>query len=238
MSEENTITFKKDTLWKGAAVVFAVLFVVAILGGFNFGGDSGTGAAVDDQRADAQQDVNAKSLIESNDPVLGNPDAEVSIIEFSDFQCPYCTRVSDGALTDFKASSYFTDGQVNLIYKHLPLSSIHPFAQKAAEASLCAQDQDAFWEYHDVLFANQNALDSTSLVFYATQLGLDSGEFETCLTGGEKASEVNKELAQATSAGARGTPFFVVVNTETGDATSISGAVPFAQFEAAINAVL
>jgi protein-disulfide isomerase len=117
------------------------------------------------------------------------------------------------------------------------LNSIHPRAQKAAEASLCAQDQDTFWEYHDTLFANQAALDTTSLKSYASQLGLDTGEFNDCLDSGEKASEVNKEIAQATSAGARGTPYFLVVNTDSGDAVAVSGAVPFAQFESAITQV-
>ncbi len=237
MSEENTITFKKDTLWKVGTAVFAILFVFALLGGFGSLGSS-SGAVVDDKDAGQQDDVNAKALIEDNDPVLGNEDAEVSIVEFSDFQCSFCARAHTGAMADFKASSYFTNGEVNFVYKHLPLNSIHPQAQEAAEASLCAQDQESFWEYHDMLFANQGALDTSSLKSYAAQLGLDTGEFNECLDSGEKASEVNKETAQATSAGARGTPYFLVVNTKTGDATSVSGAVPFSQFETAINAVL
>ena len=176
-------------------------------------------------------------MIEDNDPVLGDPNAGITILEFSDFQCPFCARAFEGAVADFKASSYFANGEVNLIYKQFPLNSIHPQAQKAAEASLCADAQGKFWEYHDTLFTNQQALDTTSLKAYAQQLGLNTGEFNSCLDSGDSASEVSKETAQATAAGGRGTPFFIIVNTESGDATSISGAYPWSQLEAAISSV-
>ena len=125
---------------------------------------------------------------------LGDKNAEISIVEFSDFQCPFCVRAFSGAVTDFKSSSYFTDGKVNLIFKQFPLTSIHPYAQKAAEASLCAGDQGQFWEYHDTLFANQQVLDETSLKSYAQQLGLDSAKFNNCLDNDEKEQEVKKKL--------------------------------------------
>ncbi len=241
MEEENkesgTITIKKDSLWKYSTLL--LLIVIVIGGFFMFRGDGGspTGAAVTDTGSNNQPSINANALIEDNDPVLGNPEAKISIVEFSDFECPFCARAFEGAVTDFKASSYFTNGEVNLVYKQFPLNSIHPRAQKAAEASLCADEQEKFWEYHDKLFTNQQALDVASLKSYASQLGLNTGEFNSCLDGSKMASEVSKELAQATSAGGRGTPFFVIVNTETGDATSISGAYPWTQFEAEIASV-
>jgi len=237
--ESGTITIKKDTLWKYSTFV---LIAVVVIGAFFIlrpGGGTGTGAVVGttDTGGDTQPGINAASLIEDNDPVLGNADAGISILEFSDFQCPYCARAFEGAIADFKASSYFKDGEVNLIYKQFPLNSIHPQAQKAAEASLCADEQGKFWEYHDTLFTNQQALDVTSLKSYAQQLGLNTGDFNSCLDGSDFASEVSKETAQATAAGGRGTPFFIIVNTETGDATSISGAYPWSQFETAIQSV-
>lgn len=247
--ESGTITIKKDSLWKYSTLL---LIVVVVIGGFFFfrgngNGGIGTGA-VTDTGSTGQQPINAKALIEANDPVLGNADAGVSIIEFSDFECPYCERAYNDALAQFKQSSYFTQGQVNLIYKQFPLNSIHPYAQVAAEASLCADAQGKFWEYHNALFDNQNELTATlqssgvtgvvsSLKNLAAQIGLNTGEFNSCLDDGKYTSEVNKELAQAASAGGQGTPFFVIVNTETGDATSISGAYPWAQFEAAIQSV-
>lgn len=244
MSEEKTITLKKDTLWKAAAGIFAVLFVVALFtGGFGGSGnavnDAGNnGGSARDAGANNVGPINAKSLIEDNDPVLGDTDAEISIVEFSDFECPFCARAYTGAVTQLKQSSYFQNGQVNLIYKQFPLNSIHSRAQKAAEASLCAQEQGDFWEYHDTLFENQGALDINSLKSYAQQLGLDTSKFNSCLDSGRKASEVSKEVQQATSSGGRGTPYFVVVNTRTGSSVPVSGAVPFAQFESAINSLL
>jgi len=233
--DADTITIKKDSLWKYAT--FLLLAVIIIGGFFMLKPNSGKTGAVTDTGSNNQPSINAKSLIEDNDPVLGNRNAEISIIEFSDFQCPFCARAFQGALADFKQSNYFTDGKVNLVYKQFPLNSIHPYAQKAAEASLCAQEQGKFWEYHDKLFTNQQALDVTSLKSYASQLGLDTGKFNSCLDDGKYRNEVSKETAQATSAGGQGTPFFVIVNTKTGDATAISGAYPWPQFEAAINSV-
>src|SRR3990172_5904793 len=216
-NESGTITIKKDSLWKYST--FVLLAVVVIVGFFMLKPSGGTGAVVGtDTGSDQQPSINANSLIEDNDPVLGNVDAGITILEFSDFQCPFCARAFEGAVADFKASSYFTNGEVNLIYKQFPLNSIHPQAQKAAEASLCAAAQGKFWEYHDKLFTNQQALDVASLKSYASQLGLNTGEFNSCLDDSEMASEVSKETAQATAACGRGTPFFVIVNTETGDA--------------------
>jgi len=243
-SKADTITFKKDTLWKGAAGIFALLFVVSLFGGFGFGG-SGNGNAVagpspsggGNLAPTALAAVDGKALIEDNDPVLGDSDAGISIIEFSDFQCPFCARAHTGALADFKRSSYFSNGEVNLVYKHLPLNSIHPYAQKAGEASECANRQGSFWEYHDTLFENQGSLDVDSLKSYAAQIGLDTGEFNSCLDNGDASSEVSKETAQGQSVGARGTPFFVVVNNDNGKSTTVSGAVPWTNFESAIAAV-
>ena len=123
------------------------------------------------------------------------------------------------------------------MYKQFPLSSIHPYAQKAGEASLCAQDQGKFWDYHDILFANSGALDTPSLKEYASQLGLNTNAFNSCLDGDDYKQEVLKEISQATDAGGRGTPYFVVINTKTGETQVVSGAVPWTNFEQAISLV-
>ena len=235
MSEEGAITIKKKDLWKYST--FVLVAVVVVIGIFSLTGDgSATGNNIAPTNPTAQTG-NVQVQIEDNDPLLGNPDAGISIVEFSDFQCPFCARANDGALTDLKNSNYFKDGDVNLVFKQFPLSSIHPFAKKAGEASLCAQDQDKFWEYHDTLFLNQGALDTSSLKSYAVQLGLNAGEFNSCLDGGDYSSEVSKETSQATAAGGRGTPYFVVINNDNGDTQTVSGAVPWSNFEAAIRSV-
>src|SRR3990172_4512978 len=124
-AETGTITIKKDSLWKYSTLV--LLAVVVIAGFFMLRGDGGTGTgAVTNTGSNTQQGINARALIEENDPVLGDPNAPVTILEFSDFQCPFCARAFEGAVTDFKASSYFTNGEANLIYKQFPLNSIHP----------------------------------------------------------------------------------------------------------------
>lgn len=245
-SESGTITLNKNDLWKYSTLL---LLAVVLIGGFFIfrGGSGGTGNGTD-TGTDNQQAINAKALIEANDPVLGDPNAGISIIEFSDFQCPYCEAAYSGAMTDFKASDYFKNGDVNLIYKQFPLNSIHPYAQKAAEASLCADEQGKFWEYHNALFENQAELTSTlqsggvsgvatSLKQLASQLGLDSGKFNSCLDDDKFSSEISKETSQATAAGGQGTPFFVIVNTGTGKYTTVSGAYPWSQFDTAIKSV-
>ena len=238
--EEKTITLKKSDLWKYSTFI---LIAVVVIGGFLFLSGNrttttgGSGNVVDDTGTDTQPSINAKALIEGNDPVLGNTDATITILEFSDFECPFCARAFEGAITDFKNSDYFKNGEVNLIYKQFPLNSIHPRAQKAAEASLCADEQGKFWVYHDKLFTSQAALTVNDLKAYASQLGLDTGKFNTCLDSGKYAPEVSKETAQATSAGGRGTPFFIIANTETGESTTISGAYPWTQFETAIQSI-
>ena len=237
-SEEGaTITLKKSTVWKMATFLFAGLFIISLFTG-GFANFTGNVVAPTNPTNPTQptQPTDIRVSIDSDDPILGNADAPISIIEFSDFQCPFCARAATGALAEFKQSSYFKDGDVNLVYKHFPLNSIHPYAQKSAEASVCASKQGKFWEYHDLLFTNQQALDTVSLKKYAGQLGLNQANFDKCLDSGEGASKVSKDLASASAAGGQGTPYFVLVN-EDGDTVPVSGAVPFANFDVAIKSL-
>ena len=233
-SEEGSISFKKSTLWKIATFVFAGLFVISLFsGGFNFGGGNNLPTPTGNVVAPTGD---IKVSITNADPLLGDKNAKIKIVEFSDFQCPFCERAATGAIAEFKNSDYFKNGEVALVYKHFPLNSIHPSAQKAAEASVCAQNQGKFWEYHDLLFANQQSLDIASLKSYAKQLGLNQAKFDSCLDGGEAVAKVKKDLAEASSAGGQGTPYFVLIN-EKGETQAVSGAVPFSQFEAAIQSL-
>jgi len=102
---------------------------------------------------------------------------------------------------------------------------MHPNAQKAAEATECADDQSKFWEYHDLLFANQSALDVASLKSYAAQLSLDTATFDQCLDAGEKTAEVQKDQQDGTSYGVGGTPAFFI------NGRLVSGAIPFADYQ-------
>ena len=160
MTEHNTVTLKKTTLWQISTGVFAVLFIISLFtGGFGIGSSNSGGGPVaagnnPSVPSGPSGPTNVKVTIDKDDPILGDKNAPVSIVEFSDFQCPFCGRAATGSVAEFKTTSYFKDGKVNLIYKDFPLNSIHPFAQKAAEAAQCAYNQNKFWEYHDKLFTN------------------------------------------------------------------------------------
>ncbi|MAF50853.1 MAG: disulfide bond formation protein DsbA [Nanoarchaeota archaeon] len=236
---EGSITLKKSSMWKAGTFVFGVLFVISLFtGGFGIGddGDSGTGNAVRQPTAPSPTiptgigNVNAEDLVD-DDPFLGDEDAPLTIIEFSDFQCPFCKRARDDAIAQIE-EQYVKTGKVKLVYRDFPLTSIHPLAQKAAEASECADDQGKFWGYHDLIFEKQSSLSASNLKAWAVELGLDTDEFDECLDSGKHAAEVRADTSAATSVGGRGTPFFVV-GTQT-----LSGAQPFSAFQAAIEAQL
>lgn len=160
-------------------------------------------------------------------PARGPADAKVTIVEFSDFQCPFCSR---GAATVDEVVKAYGD-RVRLVFRHFPLPS-HAQAGKAAEASLCADDQGRFWAFHDELFANQQALEPADLERYARELGLDADRFSNCLASGEKAPQVAADLEAGKAAGVNSTPSFFV------NGRPLQGAVPLQAFKDAIDAEL
>ncbi|MEE3326053.1 MAG: thioredoxin domain-containing protein [Myxococcota bacterium] len=155
---------------------------------------------------------------------LGPDNAPVTIVEFSDFQCPYCSRVVP---TIKKIAAQYPD-QVRIVYRHLPLS-FHAQAKLAAQASICADQQDQFWPFHDKLFEKQKEMGRENLMAYATELELDMATFESCLDAPETVALVDADLAAAAEIGATGTPAFYV------NGIMLSGAQPFENFEAVIN---
>jgi protein-disulfide isomerase len=141
-----------------------------------------------------------------DDPWRGTQDAPVTIVEFSDYQCPFCAEIAptiNEILAEF-------DGQVLFVYRDLPLESIHPDAFKAAEAANCAGEQGKYWEMHDTLFANQSALSTDALKEYATILELDMDQFNHCLDTGQYESEIRHDMQQAGEYQAGSTPTFFV----------------------------
>ncbi|MBI4153714.1 thioredoxin domain-containing protein, partial [Candidatus Woesearchaeota archaeon] len=142
-------------------------------------------------------------------PFKGSAGAPVTILEFTDFQCPVCSRfVSD--VYPMLEEEFIKTGKVKFIVKNFPLDAIHPFARKSAESSHCAREQGKFWEMHDILFENQRALDVISLKGYAKQLGLDQTAFDSCLDTGKYAQAVDQEVSEALLYGFGGTPSFLV----------------------------
>jgi len=164
---------------------------------------------------------------EDDDPWIGGKNADVVIVTFSDYQCPYCAR---GEATIAQLLDEYGDG-IKVVFRDFPLG-FHDNAHIAAQAAECAAEQDMFWEYHDVLFANQGALDMDSLKTYAAELELDSGDFNTCLESGEMEAEVNADMEDGISYGVQGTPAFFI------NGELVSGAQPIENFRAIIDAYL
>ncbi len=150
----------------------------------------------------------------------GDPQAPVTIIEFSDYQCPYCQAVE--ATLKQVLGKY--EGQVSLGYRDFPLYQIHPQAKLAAEASRCAADQGKFWEYHDLLFGNPSLLQEPALIEHARKLGLDESRFESCLSAGKFRPSVEADQQDGLKAGVTGTPSFFI------NGVFLSGNQPFAEF--------
>jgi protein-disulfide isomerase len=177
----------------------------------------------------------------ADNPVKGNPSASVTLVEFTDYQCPFCARhVRD---THPKiASEYIETGKIRYASLDLPLENIHKEAFRAAQASHCAGDQGKFWEMHDRLFQNQRQIEPVAV--HAGALGLDQGQFNACMDSEKYAEAVRKDMAEARKAGATGTPSFVLAKTDPSDPTKVTGisfirgARPFEDFKAQIEEAL
>jgi len=163
--------------------------------------------------------------VEAKGPSLGPDDAPVTIVEFSDYQCPYCKR-ADPVIQQV-LERYPT--QVRFVFRHFPLDRIHPLARGASEAAACANQQGRFWEYHGKLFAPEAKYDPDSLRQYASDLGLDLDAFQTCVDERRFQAEVEADLDAGRAAGVAGTPAFFV------NGIRMKGARPFDDFVAVID---
>ena len=175
-------------------------------------------------------------------PVLGQGTARVTIVEFSDYQCPFCRRHSSQVLPEL-VKEYVTTGKVRYVFRDFPIASLHPQAHRLHEAAHCAGDQGRYWPMHDRLFADSQRTESKELVAHARALGLDEGRFDRCLTDGVHAAVVRQAVADGENARVRGTPTFFVGRTEPDGAPIrpqrlIVGAQPYAVFKQAIDGLL
>lgn len=165
--------------------------------------------------------------IKTNDPVIGLENASVTIIEYSDFQCSYCARFHSTTYQEIK-DEFIDTGKVKFIFKDFPITQIHPFSEKAAEAANCAHEQDMFWEYHDILYMKQTEwtrVGVPKMKEYAEQLGLNTTNFNACLDSGAMRTEILEDLREGREAGVGGTPSFFINDRY------ISGAMPFSEFK-------
>lgn len=185
------------------------------------------------QNQQAQQ-PSAPTKIDLGDaPFKGNANAPVTIVEFSDFQCPFCGSFFQATLPSIE-KDYVATGKAKFVYKNFPLS-FHPNAQPAALAAECAKEQGKFWEMHDLLFSNQEALSRTKYTDFAKQLGLDVTKFDSCVDSSKYLNNVNADFSQGQTAGVSGTPSFFIGNDKKGY-TLVVGAQPYAAFKSALDA--
>jgi protein-disulfide isomerase len=157
-------------------------------------------------------------------PAKGPASAPVTIVEFSDFQCPFCSRLTP---TIAEVEKKYGD-KVRIVFRQFPLS-FHEHAEKAAEASLCALDQGKFWEMHDAMFANQSALEVAQLKAKAAELGMNADTFNKCVDSGSKAAAIQVDQKAGSAAGVSGTPAMFV------NGRFINGAVPLEQITTVID---
>lgn len=177
-----------------------------------------------------------------DDPMKGNPDADITIVEFSDFQCPFCSRFYEQTLPLIE-QAYIDTGKVNFVYRDFPLQ-IHQNAVPVHIAAECADEQGWFWPYHDILFENQREWQSLpadalseQLVQYAMAMGLQADAFESCLGSATLEEEIQKDYHDGVLYGVRGTPAFFVGN-DTDGYVLLSGAQPFEAFQRVIESGL
>ncbi len=226
---EETITFKKSHFY---SVLVVLAFAVGVLVGYvAWGPGSGATAAVTQQQAAApvaqapaaQQapQYQRYDIPTAGFPSLGPDDAPIVVVEFSDFQCPFCRRFHDETYQSL-LDAY--PGQIRFVYRNLPLTSIHPNAMPAAVASLCANDQNAYWDYHEKLFSSEQ-LDEETYIRYAADLGLDTEKFTSCLSSGSHDAEIQDDMDFAINLGVQSTPTFFV------NGLAIVGAQPLTNFQ-------
>lgn len=223
----------RDNFWKITTVVLVVLLAFLVFR--NPAVPTGaTGGTVADPSPEAPTpSLDVESLID-DDAVLGDEDAPVTIIEWSDYQCPFCKRFHDQTWNLLK-SQYIDTGKVKFVYRDFPLS-FHVNAQKSAEAAECAGEQGKYWEMHDAIFTQSQAdgtgISPADLKNIAKSVGLDSSKFDSCLDSGEMAAEVQKDMSEGAASGVQGTPGFLI------NGKLVSGAQPFSVFQQVIDSEL
>ncbi len=244
--EPSVIKIRRSTFWKGLTIVLLVALIVILVYAFRLmSGPSSGGSGVQEKAAQQAQPAQAAqprqaapsapssdmTALIDDDTIKGSADAPVTIIEWSDFECPFCARFYEQTLGQI-IEDYIETGKVKFVYRDFPLNSIHPNAQKAAEAAECADEQGKFWEMHDMLFEKGVSGGVASFKQYAEDLGLDTAEFNDCLGSGKMALEVAKDMRDGQAMGIGGTPGFII------NENLVTGAQPFSVFKQVIEGEL
>jgi protein-disulfide isomerase len=184
----------------------------------------------------------SKSIVVANEPTRGNAAAKITLVEVSDYHCPYCRRQTMETLPQF-LTEYVNSGKVKYVFVDYPIAQLHPDAFQSHEAAACAGDQGKYWQMHDSLFTNPPAHDAAQLTAQAKTIGLDEAKFGSCLSGGTHAAAIRESVARLQQLGVGGTPLTLIGLTPAGGAplkvmASVYGARPYADFKTAIDAAL
>jgi protein-disulfide isomerase len=218
------------------AIVVAGIFIAGAIF-VNTKGDNGD-TPTPDGNGDTPEITMAP--ITAEDHILGNPDADIVIVEYSDLECPFCKAFH--ATMNQVMDEYGKDGRVAWVYRHFPLTSLHPKAQKEAEATECAAElggNQGFWDFTNKIYdvtPSNNGLNLDLLPELAEEVGLDKVAFEACLESGKYEDKVKAQFDDARKAGASGTPYNLFVIGE--DIIPLEGAVPFEQLKGIIDQTL
>ncbi len=170
----------------------------------------------------------------SSDHIIGSLTAPIVLVEYSDFQCPYCQMI----YPSIKQIVSQSNGQIAWVMREFPLYQIHPNAMPGADAAECIAEQkgsDAFWKFADTVFADQTKISPEYFAQLAQGLGVNMVTYNSCVSSHKYAARINQETADAEQSGGNGTPYTVVINTKTGKQYPISGALPLAQLQAVID---
>lgn len=224
----DAIHISKVALWQIISAVLVIALVASLYTG-GFGGADGDNVKTASKVTSEESAGDGTGLMD-DDSIKGDPNAPVTIIEWSDFECPYCARFYEQAYQQI-VSEYVDTGKVKLVFRDFPLS-FHKNAQKAAEAAECAGEQGSFYDMHDKLFEDGVSGGVTAFKKYAVDLGLDAEEFNECLDSNSMAAEVAADMQAGIDNGVRGTPGFLI------NGQLLSGAQPFSAFQTIIEAEL
>ena len=229
----------RNLLDAAAAVAVIGLSVTVIWSTVSAHRSAPPGARKPTQAAEAQLPSQPLSLAGAQ--LDGNPRAPVAIVEYSDFQCPYCGVFARDTLPKIR-QRYTTAGEVVLAFRQFPLTTIHPFALNSAIAAKCAAEQDKYWEMHDALFQDQRSLDDQAIQVRATALGLDRGRFSSCMAKKAVGDEVDRDVAEGKTLGVSGTPTFFIGLTQPDGRVKVTqrltGAQPLDQLDKVIDSLL
>jgi len=191
----------------------------------------------------ANQPIAELKISADNDPIIGNSNAPITIIEFSDFQCPFCAKFHIQTLPKIM-DEYIKEGKVKLVFRDFPIQSIHSNALLASVAAECANEEGKFKEMHDKLFENQNEwnnknTDDVIILFnqYSSEMGIEKEKFDSCIKNGKYIKEIQKDLEDGRTYGISGTPGFFIGNNEIGF-IELKGAHPFENFKNVIDTQL